>query len=108
MLSYRFCIDSRFASARSELTADLELVHLLSAATPQMGVDLAGLTEVALAALARSALEYQDAAVAYGLAPGTSGGAPPPAEVDPMSTEELMRLVAEDSPAEQPEEPSGE
>jgi hypothetical protein len=89
----------RFDKARAELKADLELFHMLSAATPEAVPELASLTAIALEAVAKSAVEYQDAGAQLGFTPqgrarreriAAAGG-------DSMSTEDLMRLVAEDS-----------
>jgi hypothetical protein len=116
----------RFAKARAELKADLELYRLLMAYQETSALeDLDGLARMALEALADSEAEYLKAGEAAGYAdpekptnalpaPEAQGAddllmpiapeAPsrmlrpqPPPEPGGMSTEDLMRLVEEDA-----------
>ncbi len=87
----------RFTQARVDLKADLEVIHLLAASSPEQVEDHAKLTQVALAAMAASATEYLDAGEAMGFGNSRRGTERARSDGSDMSTEDLMKLVAEDT-----------
>lgn len=94
---------SRFSAARAELKADLEVVHLLLATNAELVPNLETLRRIALAALAQSAEGYADAGRVMGLGRSPQSASDPTTS-GPMSTEDLIRLVATDAPEGEPED----
>src|SRR2546429_2730763 len=93
----------RFAEARAQLKADLELYLTLQSASDDDVENRAALIEVAWDAVQKSAASYAAAGAELGygpeqLRPARAAGlsARPRASSDGMSTEDLMKLVAED------------
>jgi hypothetical protein len=100
---------ARFVEARTQLKADLELYLMLQSASSEDVPDRDALVEVAWDAVQRSAEIYADAGAAIGYGPERAARPPaglmsarPQAQTaaGQMSTEDLMRLVAEDSEGE--------